>query len=307
MTTHLPNSVWNILICPHCGQPLEKDGGDRVNCTSCGLDYTFTQTGSLDLRLKQSIKVQLDFEIGAALSSDSNIGFVPLDVDESSEVDFSRLEVPYHLSKELLSHFPKARNSSSMMLDLGCGGTIHRGVCEFAGFEYIGLDYDSPGAPILGDGHRLPFKDGSFEFILSIAVLEHIQFPFVMMREAFRVLKPGGKLIGTVAFLEPYHLRSFYHHSHLGTLNALQYAGFNVQKIAPHDSWPVLKAQAVMGLFYRFPRKLAEFLVWPLDLLSKMWWRARWLRSRGRRVDLRDRIRNTTGAFSFIATKESLH
>jgi SAM-dependent methyltransferase len=304
MEIHLSDSIRNILICPVCGQPLGAVENDAVECGSCGALYPFTKTGSLDLRLPKAIHVTQEFEIGGAAIDASQIDMSPLVVKGNPEVDFSKIDVPYHLTKELLSHFPKAKTDSSQMLDLGCGGTIHRSVCEFAGFEYVGLDYDSPGAPFLGDGHRLPFKDDSFEFILSIAVLEHIQYPFLMMCEAYRVLKPGGRLIGTVAFLEPYHLRSYYHHSHLGTLNALQYGGFEVQQIAPHENWSVLKAQAVMALFFRLPRRLAEFLVAPLDWLSKMWWRARWLRSWGKRVDLSERIRNTTGAFSFIAMKD---
>ena len=268
MSTQIPNNAWKVLICPVCGRTLEKIGGDGAKCVSCDTSYAYTPSGSLDLRLQTKRIYSLEFELGEPLTFDPATKFTPLQEKLPPEVDYSHINAPYHLSKELMSYIPKARHDDSLMLDLGCGGTIHRGVCEYAGFEYVGLDYDAPKAPILGDAHSLPFRDQSFEFILSIAVLEHIQFPFVMAREAYRVLKPGGIFIGTVAFLEPFHLESYYHHSHLGTYNSLRFGGFEIQQIGPHQDWSVLKAQAVMGLFQRFPRRLSELLVMPLDLLK---------------------------------------
>jgi ubiquinone/menaquinone biosynthesis C-methylase UbiE len=300
MTSTVSNSIWNILTCSHCSGALrETDSGAK--CLNCGLEYQYTPSNSLDLRLRKHKKYGVEVDIGDALLSEKNFQFEPLKENVKPEVDFSNVSIPWHLKKELLSYFPKAKLANSLMLDLGCGSSIHKNVCEHAGFEWVGLDHDSSNALILGDAHSLPFKSDSFEFILSIAVLEHIRFPFVMMREACRVLKPGGKFIGTVAFLEPFHGNSFYHHTHLGTFNSLQDGGFEVEKVAPSEEWSVLVAQASMGLFPKMPSFISQSIVYPIQLLHRLWWFAGSFATP--KSNNYHRVINTTGAFTFIATK----
>ena len=202
-----------------------------------------------------------------------------------------------------MSYFPAAKSNDAIMLDLGCGNAVHRKICEHAGFEYVGFDYDFSNASLLGDAHALPFKNNSFEFVLSIAVIEHIRYPFVMMSEGYRVLKPGGKFIGTVAFLEPFHSNSFYHHTHLGLFNSLQFAGFNVKYIAPSTKWHVLVAQAIMSLYPKSPRWTSKLLVLPAYLVHRIWWKIGYLFAHLEKASEGNRILITTEAFSFIANK----
>ncbi len=46
-------------------------------------------------------------------------------------------------------------------------------------------------------GEQLPFADGSFDFILLSEVVEHLEAPQLSIREASRVLRPGGRLLVT--------------------------------------------------------------------------------------------------------------
>jgi len=300
MTHQISDSVWKILICPNCEKSLEKTYEGCV-CNNCQSSYQCTDSGSLDLRLQRPKKFQYEFELETPLIPESGFTFSVLSANIAPEVDFRNFEIPSRLPRDIMSYFPKAEKNYSLMLDLGCGNTIHREVCKHAGFEYVGLDYTSEKAPILGDAHSLPFKDESFEFILSIAVLEHLRFPFVAMKEAHRVLKKGGKFIGTVAFLEPFHGDSFYHHTHLGTYNSLHEGGFEIEHIAPSVKWSVLLAQARM-LFPRMPHILSKSLLMPLQVFHKLWWAVG-----GKFTDKASegkRILNTTGSFVFIARRQ---
>jgi SAM-dependent methyltransferase len=90
--------------------------------------------------------------------------------------------------------------SDGLILDCGCGDRSHPDP-RVVNFEYSRF----PGPDVFGDGHRLPFKDDSFDLILSQAVVEHLYDPFAAVQEIRRVLKPGGTVYCESAFMQPLH------------------------------------------------------------------------------------------------------
>lgn len=137
-----------------------------------------------------------------------------------------------HISKNLILAIPKPLKGKEIALDFGCGPGINRPLLESSGYRYIGIDMRE-GATVVGDGHCLPFRDESFDFIISVAVIEHLSDPWQASRELNRVLKPGGYFLGTIAFLEPFHGNSFFHMSHLGIQQLLGSANFEIDRIWP--------------------------------------------------------------------------
>ena len=67
------------------------------------------------------------------------------------------------------------------------------------------------------DATRLPYSDNSFDLVTSISVIEHISSDgdSLAIKEMWRVLKPGGKLIITVPcaklYYEEWREKDFYH------------------------------------------------------------------------------------------------
>jgi SAM-dependent methyltransferase len=59
-------------------------------------------------------------------------------------------------------------------------------------FEVAGIDC----APLAADG-TLPFAADSFDAVVSLEVIEHVEDQFAFLRELARVVRPGGRVIVT--------------------------------------------------------------------------------------------------------------
>lgn len=92
------------------------------------------------------------------------------------------------------------RHANGLVLDCGAGSRpIYYGnVVNYEIADYASTD-------VIGVAEKLPFKDNSFDGVISMAVLEHVRDPFACAAEIVRVLKPGGQLACGVPFLQPVH------------------------------------------------------------------------------------------------------
>jgi len=62
-----------------------------------------------------------------------------------------------------------------------------------------------PNVQIIGDTHKLPFRNDMFNGIIITAVLEIVKNPATVVTEIHRVLKNKGIVLATLPFLQPYH------------------------------------------------------------------------------------------------------
>jgi len=99
-------------------------------------------------------------------------------------------------------------------LDIGCGAKQYEKLFTKTS-EYIGIEIETDLqkkreiADYFYDGKKIPFKDESFDSILSFQVLEHIFEPQDFLSEAKRVLKPGGHMLVTVPFMWDEHEKPY--------------------------------------------------------------------------------------------------
>ncbi|WP_048331142.1 class I SAM-dependent methyltransferase [Bizionia psychrotolerans] len=152
-------------------------------------------------------------------------------------------------------------NLSGSLLDIGCGKMPYKGyILENSHVtSYTGLDietaitYDTGIKPdITWDGITMPFEDSSFECAFGTEVLEHCPDPELVLKEVYRVLKPGGVFFFTVPFLWNLHEvpHDAYRYTPFSLERHLKNSGFTDIDIKATGGWHASMAQ-MLGLWVR--------------------------------------------------------
>jgi ubiquinone/menaquinone biosynthesis C-methylase UbiE len=124
----------------------------------------------------------------------------------SSEDELRSQDYTSNISRKSRINFilGAANYDQRCVLDLGCGqGLISKKLMEL-GAHVFGFDIsfemlkrNSNSVRIVGIGGNLPFKDNTFDIIVTVEVLQCIANQKEFFRECNRVLKPGGTFILT--------------------------------------------------------------------------------------------------------------
>jgi SAM-dependent methyltransferase len=127
----------------------------------------------------------------------------------------------------------------------------------------------SPAVHVVADARRLPFRDQTFDVVVSTEMLEHVLSPEQAVGEMWRVLRHGGKLVLTTRFLYPIHSQpaDYWRFTRYGLEHLFR--GWAVELIAPdvtdfgaarlvgeaalnrHGRWLRWPAKAVVRILHR--------------------------------------------------------
>jgi len=140
------------------------------------------------------------------------------------------------------------------MLDIGSGHSRgYEGLFKPYANEYLCVDYQhAENVDICADCYEIPLVDSSIDVILSTQVLEHLQMPDQMLKEAYRLLKPGGQLIVTVPMVWGLHEEpvDFYRYTEYGLRYLLEQAGYEGIQIQPLEGLFAVLVQMLLDEYY---------------------------------------------------------
>ncbi len=180
----------------------------------------------------------------------------------------------YYVRTSILNSLKKTLPSfKGQFLDVGCGKMPYRNyILEHAEVsKYVGLDienaleYDAKVKPdFTWDGIKMPFENNSFESAMATEVLEHCPEPEIVLKEVYRVLKPGGVFFFTVPFLWNLHEvpNDEYRYTPFSLERQLKNSGFADIEINATGGWHAAMAQ-MLGLWVMrspMPKKKRKYL-----------------------------------------------
>ena len=182
--------------------------------------------------------------------------------------------------------------AGATVLDAGCGRGDFALAFKKAGLNVIGLDLSPVSGQELDSSHitvyqtdvtkdSWPVADHSVDLVFSKSVIEHIHNPEHFMKETYRVLKTGGRVIVMTPDWEN-QMRTFYDdHTHVQpyTVRSLKklllMTGFREAAAEKFYQLPVLWSHPWMKLISRGlqiafspnPERKNKFLRWSVELM----------------------------------------
>ncbi len=169
-----------------------------------------------------------------------------------------------------------AHLAGERVLDIGCGEMPFLPLFEGGDRRIFGLDHPrslhlSERVEIFGSALCLPIRSRSIDTALSLQVLEHVPEPLELLREARRVLKPGGYLILTAPHIWNVHEQpnDYFRFTLYGLEHLLKKAGFDIVEIRPMAGYFVTAAARFCYFLAHFDRWGGQIVVKPLYLLTQ--------------------------------------
>ncbi len=184
--------------------------------------------------------------------------------------------VYYYLVRSLSAVFDKY--AKGRLLDIGCGNKVYEKlltgkISGYTGCDFVQNKFNT--VDLICDVTNIPLPSAEYDTCLSTQVIEHVPDPDGLLKEAFRLLKPGGYLILSGPLYWPVHGEpyDYFRFTRFGFEHLLTRNGFSVTAITENGgNWATAGQALVHGFEFSRSRsfriRIMRFFFFRLRFIS---------------------------------------
>ena len=179
----------SILACPACGTKLAPPPSDGLTCPGCGAKYG-RRAHAWDMTPPRDRWTPGQWEAWRQLQRNGEVSY---QFDPEHNLAFGERD-------DALA-FARFCGFDGLVLDVGCGPQRWPSYfaeqsprTRFVGIDPLVGDDPAPYTKVRGLAEHLPFADACFDHVVFATTLDHFVDPARALREARRVVMPGGEI-----------------------------------------------------------------------------------------------------------------
>lgn len=192
------------LRCVECGADALVDREGTLHCQRCGTSFAIVDGVSILLRRDNEMFSPEGAADTARSGFNPSVRWIAKLLPEPTYQD----PAPHQIVDLGISALEGLRR---LCLVIGGGENPKIWSIATAAFDEVVISdvVRQPETDLVCDGHDIPFLDNAIDMVVATAVLEHVLDPVRVVEEIGRVLRPGGVVVATTAFIEQVHMGAY--------------------------------------------------------------------------------------------------